>query len=93
MSLWGKAFSQMRLPDGTVTDDRKAYHRAWDELIQFLEAIFPGYKVFGYDPGFMLSHPDVQRGPLSITGHAVLALREGIKALKAGERRRRRRDA
>lgn len=91
MSLWGQAFSQMRLPSGEVTDSREEYHGAWDEMISFLEAMFPGYKVFGYDPGFMLSHPEVHNGPLSITGHAVAALMKGVKAYKANERPAKRR--
>jgi hypothetical protein len=86
MSLWGQAFSRMRLPSGGVTDNREEYRGAWDGMISFLEAVFPGYRVFAYDPGFMLSHPEVRNGPLSITGHAVAALMEGMKARKAAEK-------
>lgn len=88
MSLWGQVF-QGRLPDGSYAKSQEEYHAAWDEMISFLEAVFPGYKVFGYDPGFMLSHPDVRNGALSITGHAVEALMKGVKSHKAAEKPRR----
>lgn len=79
MSFWGKAF-HARLPDGSYAESQEEYYAAWDEMVSFLESMFPGYKVFGYDPGFMLSHPDVRNGALSITGHAVKALMEGVEA-------------
>lgn len=79
--LWSKAFRALRLPNGDTTEDFDAYAREWNGLIEFLELVFPGYKVFGYDPGFTLSHPDVKSGSLNINTHAAIALRDTVKAL------------
>lgn len=43
-----------RMPDGTTTRDELAYVTAWREVGDRLEAMFPGYAVYGYDPGVLL---------------------------------------
>lgn len=41
----------MRLPDGKLTADLDEYHDAWLSLGQQVEDLFPGYVMYGYNPG------------------------------------------
>lgn len=41
----------MRLPDGKITADLDEYHDAWLSLGQQVEDLFPGYVMYGYNPG------------------------------------------
>ncbi len=83
---WSKAFRLLSLPDGTTTEDSREYARAWKELGDFLEDMFPGYRVFGYDPGISLSHPEVHYKSMVISTHAALALRERVRAMRESDR-------
>lgn len=44
-----------RLPDGTGTNFREVYFKAWDELCDAIVEFFPGYAVTAYDPGLQLA--------------------------------------
>jgi len=43
-----------RKPDGSLTRDSEEYAKAWRDLGEIVEGLFPGYQVYGYDPGFVL---------------------------------------
>lgn len=50
-----------RKPDGTLTNDPHEYGKAWAKLGLLIEEMFPGYFVYGYDPGLSLRPVDKNR--------------------------------
>lgn len=40
-----------RLPDGAEAISDQEYVDAWHNLANKIEGLFPGYKLYGYDPG------------------------------------------
>lgn len=63
-----------RMPDGNVTRDQDEYLKAWTELGAKVAALFPGYRIGGYDPDILLHPEDYADGSFSIPARAALAL-------------------
>jgi hypothetical protein len=45
------------LPDGTTTTDSYEYSEAWASLANEVASLFPGYKVYAFNPGIHLTPP------------------------------------
>ena len=88
MSLWGQAFGGRSLPDGTTTTDSGVYDETWATLVEFLEAVFPGYMVVAFDPHVTLSSPTEAGRTFIMSSHAAVTLMGSVRALTAKKGRR-----
>jgi hypothetical protein len=64
-----------RLPNGTITTDEDTYVDTWKRLVAKVEEKFPGYKMFGFDPGISLACVEARnQHSLCLSIHAIKAL-------------------
>lgn len=69
-----------RMPDGTVTTSAHQYGTAWRELGAIVEELFPGYVIYGFDPGIMFYRMDNLSEPMLILSvSAIKSLEEGLR--------------
>jgi hypothetical protein len=61
------------LPNGTTTTSTNKYCDEWHKLADAVLELFPGYKLFGFDPGFSFHKNYKERFDLS-TDQAQLLL-------------------
>lgn len=74
-----------RLPSGAYTADAEVYREAWRAEGEFVEDLFPGYEVYGYDPGISLKRVNNGNDTVTLSMPAVAALRRGLALREGGE--------
>ncbi len=76
-----------RKPDGSHTKDAEEHAQAWSDFADEVQEMFPGYAVFGLDPGLSFRPTEPNRyDTFALPLGACKALLEYKKGMKDGSK-------